>query len=86
MVEDLRGGMRNGASNSLREPMHSIEEGSNIRRDLLFCSPPLHLPPPLQNPSYLPVYLQDVLGLSNSKIGNLQAIAQFLCNASKSVP
>jgi nitrate/nitrite transporter NarK len=35
--------------------------------------------------SYLPVYLQDVLGLSNSKIGNLQAIAQFLCNASKSL-
>ena len=52
--------------------------------------PPLLPPPslPLQPPknhSYLPVYLQDVLGLSNSKIGNLQAIAQFLCNASKSL-
>ena len=61
-----------------------------------FCSPP---PPPLPTTrlllptsplqklptSYLPVYLQDVLGLSNSKIGNLQAIAQFLCNASKSL-
>ncbi|KAK9839281.1 hypothetical protein WJX81_005580 [Elliptochloris bilobata] len=35
--------------------------------------------------TYLPIYLQDVLGLSNTKIGNLQAIAQFLCNASKSL-
>ena len=42
-------------------------------------------PPPAFLSSYLPVYLQDVLGLSNSKIGNLQAIAQFLCNASKSL-
>lgn len=61
---------------------------------LLLAQPP---PPPQpqtspSNPknqththSYLPVYLQDVLGLSNSKIGNLQAIAQFLCNASKSL-
>ncbi|KAK9807690.1 hypothetical protein WJX72_006202 [[Myrmecia] bisecta] len=35
--------------------------------------------------TYLPVYLQDVLGLSNTKIGNLQAVSQFLCNASKSL-
>ena len=28
--------------------------------------------------TYLPVYMSDVLGMSNSKIGNLQAIAQFL--------
>ncbi|CAK0785495.1 hypothetical protein CVIRNUC_008704 [Coccomyxa viridis] len=35
--------------------------------------------------TYLPIYLQDVLGLSNSKIGNLQALAQFLSNASKSL-
>ncbi|KAK9803095.1 hypothetical protein WJX73_000936 [Symbiochloris irregularis] len=35
--------------------------------------------------TYLPVYLQDVLGLSNTKIGNLQALAQFLSNMSKSI-
>lgn len=35
--------------------------------------------------TYLPVYLSDVLHLSNSKIGNLQAIAQFLSKASGSV-
>ncbi|KAK9917953.1 hypothetical protein WJX75_000018 [Coccomyxa subellipsoidea] len=35
--------------------------------------------------TYLPIYLQDVLGLTNTKIGNLQALAQFLSNASKSV-
>eukprot|EP00884_Botryococcus_braunii_P019483 jgi/Botrbrau1/6218/Bobra.0109s0013.1 len=34
--------------------------------------------------TYLPVYLSDVLKLSNTKIGNLQAISQFLCNFSKS--
>lgn len=28
--------------------------------------------------TYLPVYMSDVLGMSNSKIGNLQAIALFL--------
>lgn len=35
--------------------------------------------------TYLPVYMSDVLGMSNSKIGNLQAIAQFLSKASGSV-
>ena len=35
--------------------------------------------------TYLPVYLSEVLHLSNSKIGNLQAIAQFLSKASGSV-
>ena len=35
--------------------------------------------------TYLPVYLSDVLHLSNSKIGNLQAVAQFLSKASGSV-
>lgn len=51
-------------------------------RSLFFNGSTLFSHPPH---SYLPVYLQDVLGLSNSKIGNLQAISQFLCNASKSV-
>eukprot|EP00889_Picochlorum_renovo_P002821 jgi/Picre1/29851/NNA_005233.t1 len=35
--------------------------------------------------TYLPVYMSDVLQMSNSKIGNLQAIAQFLSKASGSV-
>ena len=35
--------------------------------------------------TYLPVYLSDVLHLSNQKIGNLQAAAQFLSKASGSV-
>jgi len=35
--------------------------------------------------TYLPVYMSDVLHMSNSKIGNLQAIAQFLSKASGSV-
>ncbi|KAL6785187.1 hypothetical protein ACKKBG_A02795 [Auxenochlorella protothecoides x Auxenochlorella symbiontica] len=35
--------------------------------------------------TYLPVYLSEVLHLSNSKIGNLQAVAQFLSKASGSV-
>jgi sugar phosphate permease len=35
--------------------------------------------------TYLPLYLQEVLGLSNTKTGNLYAISQFLCNASKSL-
>ncbi|KDD77011.1 hypothetical protein H632_c40p0 [Helicosporidium sp. ATCC 50920] len=32
--------------------------------------------------TYLPVYLKEELGLSNSRIGNLQAAAQFLSKAS----
>lgn len=35
--------------------------------------------------SYLPVYIQDELGLSNTKIGALQGAAQFLCQMSKGV-
>jgi hypothetical protein len=35
--------------------------------------------------TYLPVYLSDVLHLSNASIGNLQAVAQFLAKASGSV-
>ncbi|KAF5831752.1 hypothetical protein DUNSADRAFT_12622 [Dunaliella salina] len=35
--------------------------------------------------SYLPVYIQDELGLSNTKIGALQGAAQFLCQLSKGV-
>lgn len=35
--------------------------------------------------SYLPVYLQDHLGLSNTKIGAIQGAAQFLCQLSKGV-
>lgn len=33
--------------------------------------------------SYLPIYVQDVLGLSNTKIGAVQGLAQFLCQLSK---
>ena len=73
-------------------------DGAPLGSFLLLLRPQPALPPPRPNPppprpspstpprhSYLPVYLQDVLGLSNSKIGNLQAVAQFLCNASKSL-
>lgn len=35
--------------------------------------------------SYLPVYVQDELGLSNTKIGAVQGAAQFLCQLSKGV-
>ncbi len=35
--------------------------------------------------SYLPVYAQDVLGLSNTSIGAVQGIAQFLCQLTKGV-
>ncbi|DBA86812.1 hypothetical protein WJX79_000242 [Trebouxia sp. C0005] len=35
--------------------------------------------------TYLPLYLSEELKLSNTKIGNLQAMAQFLSNASKSL-
>eukprot|EP00890_Picochlorum_soloecismus_P006851 jgi/Picsp_1/991/NSC_04475-R1_major facilitator superfamily mfs_1 len=35
--------------------------------------------------TYLPVYMSDVLQMSNSKIGNLQAVAQFLSKASGSL-
>ncbi|WIA21013.1 hypothetical protein OEZ85_005346 [Tetradesmus obliquus] len=33
--------------------------------------------------AYLPVYLQDVLGLSNTKIGAAQGVAQMLCQFAK---
>lgn len=39
----------------------------------------------LVHDTYLPVYLSEELKLSNTKIGNLQAMAQFLSNASKSL-
>ena len=35
--------------------------------------------------SYLPIYAQDVLGLSNTSIGAVQGIAQFLCQLTKGV-
>jgi Na+/melibiose symporter-like transporter len=35
--------------------------------------------------SYLPLYMRDVLGLSNMKIGAVQGIAQFLCQFTKGV-
>lgn len=35
--------------------------------------------------SYLPLYMRDVLGLSNTKIGALQGIAQFLCQFTKGI-
>ena len=35
--------------------------------------------------SYLPVYAQDVLGLSNTSIGAVQGLAQFLCQLTKGV-
>ncbi|KAG1657019.1 hypothetical protein FOA52_012045 [Chlamydomonas sp. UWO 241] len=35
--------------------------------------------------SYLPVYAQDVLGLSNTSIGAVQGLAQFLCQITKGV-
>lgn len=35
--------------------------------------------------SYLPVYVQDELGLSNTQIGGVQGLAQFLCQLSKGV-
>lgn len=35
--------------------------------------------------SYLPLYMRDVLGLSNMKIGAIQGIAQFLCQFTKGV-
>jgi hypothetical protein len=35
--------------------------------------------------SYLPLYMKDVLGLSNMKIGAVQGIAQFLCQFTKGV-
>ncbi|GFH31887.1 uncharacterized protein HaLaN_31012, partial [Haematococcus lacustris] len=35
--------------------------------------------------SYLPVYVQDELGLSSTKIGAVQGGAQFLCQISKGV-
>jgi len=36
--------------------------------------------------TYLPVYMSDVLGMSNSKIGNLQAIALFLSKVRWTAP
>ena len=36
--------------------------------------------------TYLPVYMSDVLGMSNSKIGNLQAIALFLSKVRHLIP
>lgn len=35
--------------------------------------------------SYLPLYMRDVLGLSNMKIGAVQGIAQFLCQFTKGI-
>lgn len=35
--------------------------------------------------SYLPLYMKDVLGLSNMKIGAVQGIAQFLCQFTKGI-
>ncbi|MEW5302087.1 MAG: hypothetical protein WDW36_004897 [Sanguina aurantia] len=35
--------------------------------------------------SYLPVYVSEVMGLSNTKIGAVQGAAQFLCQISKGV-
>ena len=35
--------------------------------------------------SYLPIYAQDVLGLSNTSIGAVQGIAQFLCQLTKGI-
>eukprot|EP00877_Chromochloris_zofingiensis_P008832 jgi/Chrzof1/4201/Cz14g02210.t1 len=39
----------------------------------------------LMHDSYLPVYVQDELGLSNTKIGAVQGLAQFLCQLTKGV-
>jgi len=39
----------------------------------------------LMHDSYLPLYMRDVLGLSNMKIGVVQGIAQFLCQFTKGV-
>jgi len=39
----------------------------------------------LMHDSYLPVYVQDELGLSNTKIGAVQGVAQFLCQLTKGV-
>ncbi|KAK9866106.1 hypothetical protein WJX84_003968 [Apatococcus fuscideae] len=58
---------------------------ANKRLLALFFAQTLCSVATLIHDTYLPVYLQDVLGMSNQKIGNLQAIAQFLSNASKSL-
>lgn len=39
----------------------------------------------LMHDTYLPVYVQDELGLSNTKIGAVQGLAQFTCQLSKGV-
>lgn len=70
----------------LRQMLSPFKEASANRRLLaLCCAQALCSVATLIHDTYLPLYLQDVLGLSNTRTGNLYAVSQFLCNASKSL-
>ncbi|CAL5224326.1 g6995 [Coccomyxa viridis] len=73
-------------SKSINELLHPFSDKAINAKLLSLClAQALCSVATLIHDTYLPIYLQDVLGLSNSKIGNLQALAQFLSNASKSL-
>lgn len=61
------------------------EAGTNKKLLALCGAQALSSVATLIHDTYLPLYLSEELKLSNTKIGNLQAMAQFLSNASKSL-